>query len=168
MNEKPKVLNYLIKRVKNKIESIKYLKIIFLIFFFLKWPSIDINDSCDSGNTALHAAVNKGNLELVDILLQSLNHDHDDEKSKHSEQDRKIYRLDIDKPNPKCMNATALHLAVWNDFNEIAIKLIQAKADPNLKMNDTSTTFDLAKENSNDVLHDLLVEYFNMNNRTNE
>lgn len=61
------------------------------------------------------------------------------------------------------MNATALHLAVWNDFSEIAIKLIQANANPYLKMNDISTAFDLAKESSNEVLYDLLVEYSNMN-----
>ena len=57
------------------------------------------------------------------------------------------------------MNATPLHLAVWNDFNEIALRLIQANADPYLKMNDISNAFDLASENSNDVLLELLNDF---------
>ena len=138
MYEKPKILNYLIKRC----------------------PSIDINESCDSGNTPLHAAVNKGNLELVELLLQSSSQTNVVESVDSS--GRKVYKLDIDKPNPKCMNATALHLAVWNDFNEIAIKLIQANANPYLKMNEMTTVFDLAKESSNEILYDLLVEYTSM------
>lgn len=73
--------------------------------------------------------------------------------------DKSVFQLDVDKPNPKCMNATALHLAVWNDYNEIAIKLVQNNADPYLKMNGETNAFDLAKENSNEVLHDLLLEY---------
>ena len=39
-------------------------------YFNEKWPSININEPCDSGNTALHAAVNKGKLDLVEILLR--------------------------------------------------------------------------------------------------
>lgn len=57
------------------------------------------------------------------------------------------------------MNATPLHLAVWNDYNEIALRLIQANADPYLKMNDISNAFDLARENSNDVLLELLNDF---------
>ncbi|CAF0744710.1 unnamed protein product [Brachionus calyciflorus] len=134
MNEKPKLLNYLVKR----------------------WACIDINETCDSGNTPLHAAVNKGNLKLVEILLESQEH-RDSNKN-----DDRIIQLDVNKANPKCMNATALHLAVWNDYNEIAIKLVQNNADPYLKMNGEATAFDLAKENSNEVLHDLLLEYSNI------
>ncbi|RNA22779.1 hypothetical protein BpHYR1_041616, partial [Brachionus plicatilis] len=108
MNEKPKILSYLVKR----------------------WPCIDINKECESGNTPLHAAVNKGNLKLVEILLESI-----ENKVSNKLNDKKIIKLDIDKLNSKCMNATALHLAVWNDFNEIAIKLVQNGADPFLMMN---------------------------------
>lgn len=130
MNDKPKILNYLIKR----------------------WPSIDINKACDSGNTPLHAAVNKGKLYLVEALLQSLSNEI------NNNSDKKIFKLDIDKTNEKCMDATPLHLAVWNDFNEIVLVLLQSKANPNLKMNG-KTAFDMASENSNEVLIDLLNEY---------
>lgn len=131
MNEKPKILRYLIKR----------------------WPCIDINAECDSGNTPLHAAVNKGKLELVEIILESLS-------NTTTEKSNSII-LDVNKINKKCMNATALHLAVWNDYTDIALRLIQANSDPYLKMNGISDAFDLARENSNEILYDLLSEFFN-------
>ncbi len=122
----------------------------------MKWPSIDINEPCDSGNTPLHAAVNKGNLKLVEIILQAL---ENDELLSQGETNEKNFRLNVNKTNPKCMNATSLHLAVWNDYNEIALRLIQANADPYLKMNDVSNAFDLARENSNDILLELLNDF---------
>lgn len=70
-------------------------------------------------------------------------------------------KLDVNKVNDKCMSSTALHLACWNDFNEIAVRLIQANADPLLKMNGMTNAFDLALENSNQVLYELLKEYSN-------
>lgn len=80
-----------------------------------------------------------------------------------NQSENKIQRkLNVNKQNSKCLNATALHFAVWNDFNEIAIKLVQNGADPFLLMNGQSTAFDLAKENSNQVLCDLLLEYYNL------
>lgn len=152
INDRPKILNYLIKR----------------------WPSIDVNEQCHSGNTPLHAAVNKGNQTLVDIILQSLNNENEPintdtfessstssliNEGETTSRSRKSYKLDINKINEKCMNSTALHLAVWNDFNEIALRLVQNNADPNLKMNGTTTAFDLALENSNQVLYELLNEF---------
>ncbi|RNA30640.1 hypothetical protein BpHYR1_011483 [Brachionus plicatilis] len=133
MDEKPKILSYLVKR----------------------WPCIDINKECESGNTPLHAAVNKGNLKLVQTLLESM------EQEESTKVDgKKSVKLNVNKQNSKCMNVTCLHLAVWSDLNEIAIKLVQSGADPFLKMNGQSTAFDLAKENSNQVLCDLLLEYY--------
>lgn len=148
MQDKPKILNYLVKR----------------------WPSIDINEPCDSGNTALHAAVNKGDQKLVEILLKSLENSSNDDDHDESEQARvssgttrrrnnKSHRLDVNKTNEKCMNATALHLAVWNDFNDIAMMLMRAGADPHLKMNDISDAFDLTIENSNTLLYELLKDF---------
>ena len=95
----------------------------------------------------MHAAVNLGNLNLVEILLKA------------SENDNEKLKLNINKPNEKCMNSTALHLAVWNDFNEIAVRLLQSNADPYLKMNNKTNAFDLALENSNQVLYELIKEY---------
>jgi ankyrin repeat protein len=79
--------------------------------------------------------------------------------------EKKHFRLDINKKNEKCLNATPLHLAVWNDNMEIALSLIRANADPYMKMND-SNAFDLAKDRSNQVLYELLVE-FSTNNIDN-
>ena len=135
-----------------------------------------MNEQCHSGNTPLHAAVNKGNQTLVDIILQSLNNENEplntdtfestssssllnEEAGEQTSRSRKSFKLDINKINEKCMNSTALHLAVWNDFNEIALRLVQHNADPNLKMNGTATAFDLALENSNQVLYELLKEF---------
>ncbi len=101
-----------------------------------------MNEPCDTGNTPLHAAVNNGKLEIVEILLKS--------KS-----------LDINLTNNSCINATALHLAVWHNFDEIAILLIRNKADPYLKMGTEQNAFELAKENDNIVLAELLMEFYN-------
>lgn len=125
-----------------------------------KWPAIDINEASDNGNTALHAAVNTGNIELVQILLESLGEKKETETSQSSATSTKQRTLlDVDKKNENCMNATPLHLAVWNNYVEIAILLLQHGANPHLKMNNISTAFDLATENSNQVLFDLIREY---------
>lgn len=120
----------------------------------------------------MHAAVNKGNTCLVEILLRanedSASSSSSSENTTNSQENSnktkspattKRPRLDVNRPNTKCMNATALHLAVWNNYNEIALRLIEAKADPMLKMNGRSTAFDLARENSNSVLVDLMREF---------
>ncbi len=101
----------------------------------------------------MHAAVNKGKLDLVEVLLKSLSNNIQPDNST-----KKIYKLDINKPNEKCMDATPLHLAIWNDYNEIALVLLQANADPYLRMNEKNA-FELAKDNSNEILYDLISEY---------
>lgn len=141
------------------LTSLTWLSQEFLIYF--QWPSIDINEPCDSGNTALHAAVNKGNAQLVDILLESLATSRQDADEGAQRTQRDHHRLELDKPNLKCMNSTALHLAVWNDFTEIAVRLVQAGADPRLRMNDQLSVLDMAKENANQVLYELILEYSN-------
>ena len=77
--------------------------------------------------------MNSAKKEIVEILLGSKN-------------------LDINVVNKSCMNATALHLAVWHDSEEIAILLIKNKADPYLKMDGNKNAFDLARENNNTFL----------------
>lgn len=98
-------------------------------------------------------------MKLVEILLESI-----ENKESNKVDDKINIKLDINKQNSKCMNATPLHLAVWNDFNEIAIKLVQNGANPFLMMNGKSTALDLAKENSNQVLSDLLLDYYKSKN----
>ena len=144
-------------------------KIINLILNFFKWPSIDVNIPCNSGNTPLHAAVNKGKIELVNILLQSLSEAkvNEQEENIHNlefsvmmeSRKKKTFTLDVNKINEKCLNSTALHLAVWNDYNDIAIRLVQSNANPYLKMNGQSTALDLVMENNNQTLYELLKEY---------
>jgi ankyrin repeat protein len=113
----------------------------------------------------LHAAVNKGKLDLVEILLNSLSNNNQQDSS-----NKQTIKLDINRPNEKCMDATPLHLAVWNDYNEIALVLLQASADPYLKMNGKNA-LEMAKDNSNEILYDLIGEYSqiksNLNNNNN-
>ena len=58
-------------------------------------PHPDLNVAADTGNTALHAAANNGNVILVTALL-------------------KAERIDLNPRNPQCENATPLHLAVMH------------------------------------------------------
>ena len=138
-----------------------------------------MNEACDSGNTPLHVAVNKGKLNLVEILVRNAapppplksnqetnggDTTQDATSSKHnnhltSSSSSSRIHLNVDKVNEKCMDATALHLAVWNNYEEIAYQLIEARANPMLKMNGASTAFDLANENANPVMHDLLCKF---------
>jgi ankyrin repeat protein len=91
----------------------------------------------------LHAAVNNGKIKIVEILLKSTN-------------------LNVNLVNDSCMSATALHLAVWHSYDEIAINLVRNKGDPYLKMGiDGLNAFELAKENDNQVLAELLLEFYN-------
>ena len=112
------------------------------VIILFKCPKIDVNEPCDTGNTPLHAAVNNGNLKIVEILLKSAS-------------------LNINLVNKSCMDATALHLAVWHNFDEIAITLVRNKADPFLKMGADKNALELAKENENQVLAELLLEFYN-------
>jgi len=115
---------------------------------------------------------------MVELLLKSLSNDFETDAKTTSatssttsfgstsmlgKSSRRTYKLDVNKVNEKCMDSTPLHLAVWNDYNEIAIRLVQSNANPNLKMNGVSTAFDLALENKNEVLYELISEYYNQN-----
>lgn len=105
MHNQPKVLQYLVSRVK---------------------PTIDINHISDTGNTALHAAVNNGSAQLVAILLKSSD-------------------INVNCINSQCENAAPLHLAVLHGHKEITDLLLKAGANTFLKMGDL-TPQDIAKE----------------------
>ncbi|KAK3751046.1 hypothetical protein RRG08_044624 [Elysia crispata] len=84
-------------------------------------PAIDVNQPADTGNTALHAASNSGNLPLVEMLCG-------------------CDSIDMNCVNPQCENATPLHLSVMHGHEEIVACLLEHGADPSLKMGDTSVT----------------------------
>jgi len=65
-----------------------------MIFSQVK-PAIDINHVSDTGNTALHAAVNNGSAQLVSIMLKSAS-------------------INVNCVNTQCENACPLHLAVMH------------------------------------------------------
>lgn len=44
-----------------------------VVKMLLKYPNINVNDTCNNGNTPLQLAVNKANAEIVDLLLQNIN-----------------------------------------------------------------------------------------------
>ncbi|KAK3580734.1 hypothetical protein CHS0354_005744 [Potamilus streckersoni] len=94
MHSRPKIVQYLISRVK---------------------PAIDVNRASDTGNTALHAAANNGNVNLVTELL--MNPD-----------------IDVNCCNSQCENATPLHLAVMHGHAEIVGALLRAGANFSQKM----------------------------------
>ncbi|KAL4240026.1 hypothetical protein ACF0H5_000821 [Mactra antiquata] len=115
MHNQPKLLNYLITRVR---------------------PAIDVNHVSDTGNTALHAAVNNGNAQLVAVLL----------KSEH---------INVDCINPQCENASPLHLAVMHGHKDVVDLLLKAGADRTLKMGDM-TAIDIARDFDHSELLQLL------------
>lgn len=57
------------------------------------------------------------------------------------------------------MNASALHLAVWHNYEDIAILLAHNGADPYIKMDGGSNAIELARVNDNEYLAEMLVEY---------
>jgi ankyrin repeat protein len=127
----------------------------------------------------LHAAVNQGNLVLVELLLKSLTNDgmamEDSRLQTSTTQSslfsscsvlnaRPTFRLDVNKRNEKCMDMTPLHLAVFNDYDEIAIRLVQSDANPNLKIKGEISALSMALENKNQVLYELLGDYYQNKN----
>lgn len=105
MHNQPKVLHYLIHRIK---------------------PAIDINHPSDTGNTALHAAANNGNVKLVVELLKSPN-------------------INVNYQNPQCENAAPIHLAVMHSHSGVVDELLKAGADRTLKMGEM-TPVDIARD----------------------
>lgn len=115
MHNQPKLLQYLVCRAK---------------------PAIDINHVSDTGNTALHAAVNSGSTQLVSILLKSSD-------------------IDVNCVNNQCENAAPLHLAVMHGHKEIVQLLLKGGADTSMKMGDLSPV-DIAR----DFDHPEILEFF--------
>lgn len=82
-------------------------------------PAIDVNQPSDTGNTALHAAANSGNLTILQVLCHCPN-------------------IDVNCCNPQCENATPLHLAVMHGNAKMVEVLLASGADPKLKMGSKS------------------------------
>jgi len=105
MHNQPDVVKYLIKRVQ---------------------PPIEINIPADTGNTALHAAANSGNLASVELICQCPG-------------------VDLNCVSPYCERATPLHLAAMHGHEKIVACLLHHGADASLRMGTTSVR-DLARD----------------------
>ncbi|XP_064612317.1 uncharacterized protein LOC135476265 [Liolophura sinensis] len=105
MHNSANVLVYLLNRVK---------------------PAIDVNQSTDTGNTALHAAANQGCGKIAEILLQTPD-------------------ILVNCQNPQCEHATPLHMAVMHGHLDVVKALVEAKADTTLRMGDL-TPVNIAKD----------------------
>ncbi|XP_067026895.1 putative ankyrin repeat protein RF_0381 [Acropora muricata] len=91
-------------------------------------PKADVNEKATSGNTALHAAVNTGNISMVQTLINA--------------------GVKVNACNAECEGATPLHLAVMGGDSEMVSVLLQAGCDKNAKMGTpaTITPLNLATE----------------------
>lgn len=68
--------------------------------------ALDINQASDTGNTALHAAANAGNVDVVKVLCRSPD-------------------ISVNCLNPQCENSTPLHLAVMHGaFGDLTVQMI--------------------------------------------
>lgn len=76
------------------------------------------------GNTSLMWAASAGHLDVVNYCLKN--------------------GADVNHPND--VNDTALHLASWRGYTDIAKSLLDAGADTSLKNKDFKTPYDLARE----------------------
>ncbi|WAQ97063.1 ANK3-like protein [Mya arenaria] len=117
MHNQPRVLQYLVKAT----------------------PSINVNHVSNTGNTALHAAVNAGSAQLVSALL-------------------KAPGLNVDCVNLQCENAAPIHLAVMHGHAEIVGLLLKAGVDTSLKMGDL-TPLDIARDFEHAEILELLTEH---------
>jgi len=80
----------------------------------LKKPRVDVNEKAPSGNTALHAAVNTGNISMVQTLINAGAKDT--------------------ACNAEREGATLLHLAVMGGNSEMLSAMLEAGCDKNAKM----------------------------------
>ncbi|KAK0051744.1 hypothetical protein Bpfe_018751 [Biomphalaria pfeifferi] len=105
-------------------------------FLSLVNPTLDVNQTAETGNTPLHAAANIGDLQIVELLCQ-------------------CDRINVNCVNYQCEQATPLHLAVMHGHTEIIECLLKHGADPLLKMGQT-TAVQLAKDLGNSQIISLL------------
>ncbi|XP_074648031.1 uncharacterized protein LOC141903694 [Tubulanus polymorphus] len=107
-------------------------------------PKIDPEAPADSGNTPLHAAANSGSASMVRTLLN-------------------FGRVDVNKVNKHCDNATALHMAVLHGHKDVVEVLLSVGADQSMKM-DGLTAADIAR----DFHHEDIVELFGVSDSPRE
>ena len=62
-------------------------------------PGIDLNEPFETGNTALHMAINNGKIKIVQFLIKK--------------------GVDVNLPNKAIDGATALHMAVISGMNNL-------------------------------------------------
>jgi len=103
------------------------------IFVEVNW-----NEPFETGNTALHVAVNNGQIEIVKALLHK--------------------GADVNLKNIYTDNATALHMAVVNGHEDLLALLINNGADTSLKMGPPPGV--TAKHLASDLGNIHLLKYF--------
>ncbi|KAF6032477.1 FAM220A [Bugula neritina] len=85
-------------------------------YLLKKWTGcMDVNRPCDTGNSPLHVAVNLGNYNLIQLLLN-------------------MPDIQVDRENSQCDGATPLHLAILHGSADTVRMLLKAKANPNKLM----------------------------------
>ncbi len=97
----------------------------------------DLDEQDGIGHTPLHWAAGRGNIAVVQFLI-----------------DRKA---DVNLKGKKD-HKTALHIAAENGYTETAKRLIQAKADLNAQSNTGETALHYAIQNTNEALVDALLK----------
>ena len=130
----------------------------------------DVNKKDESGDTALHVAVDHGNVEIIKFLLEKgakvnsknkakltpLWKNGDDDEETAMEIMRLLIKAGADVNVPNEEKETFLMLAAEDDELEAVRLLLEAGADPNLKDEDGETALD--KADSAEV-RELLVRY---------
>ncbi len=130
INEKDKTGNdFLLRSIQEDYTE-------FSVFLILEAPDkVNPNNINDAQETALHLAVQKNKIKMVEILL---NHP----------------QINIHQKNNK--NDTALQIAVRNGYLKISALLIEMKADVNVKTEQGETLLEIAYKNKDIKLQKLL------------
>eukprot|EP00794_Sanderia_malayensis_P020335 gene20335-22336_t len=114
-----------------------------ILNFLIKEVSCDLNKSSKSGNAPLHAAISKGNMIIIKILVEN--------------------GANVNQGNAESQGATPLHLAAINGDLGIVKYLVENGADTMLSMGDHSNSITAASL-AKDLGHETIFEYLHTAN----